>query len=92
MDKPIFMTPRGTLLKSEGVNRDIQRICEKAGVEYFSVHAFRDTFATRCIESGMQPKTLMDIMGHSDINMTFALYAHVMDDTKTEQLKAVSFY
>ena len=89
--KPVFLSPRGTLLKSEGVNRDIRTICEKAGIDYFSVHAFRDPFATRCIESGMQAKTLMDIMGHSDINMTFALYGHVMDSTKTEQLQAVSF-
>lgn len=91
IDKPIFLSPRGTLLKSEGVNRDMMRICKAAEIEYFSVHAFRDTFATRCIESGMQPKTLMDIMGHSDINMTFALYGHVLDNTKEEQLLAVNF-
>ena len=30
-------------------------------------------------------------MGHTDINMTLALYAHVMNERKKEQLKAVSF-
>lgn len=91
LDKPIFRPIRGSILKSSCVNEDIARICTAAGIERFTVHAFRDTFATRCVESGMQPKTLQEIMGHTDINMTMALYAHVMEDTKVEQLKAVNF-
>lgn len=87
----IFRSPRGNILKSSIVNEDIKRICEAAGIEKFTVHAFRDTFATRCIESGMPPKTLQDIMGHSDISMTMNLYAHCMPETKQEQLKAVNF-
>ena len=87
----IFRSPRGNILKSSIVNDDIKIICEAAGIEKFTVHAFRDTFATRCIESGMPPKTLQDIMGHSDIGMTMNLYAHCMPETKREQLKAVNF-
>lgn len=89
--KPIFRPIRGSILKSSCVNEDIARVCAAAGIERFTVHAFRDTFATRCVESGMQPKTLQEIMGHTDINMTMALYAHAMEDTKIEQLKAVNF-
>lgn len=91
MTAPVFTAPRGGFLKSECVNTDIERICKAAGLERFSVHAFRDSFATRCVEAGMQPKTLMEIMGHSDINMTLGLYAHAMDETKEMQLKAVNF-
>jgi len=87
----IFRSPRGNVLKSSPVNEDIKRICEMAGLKYFGVHAFRDTFATRCVESGMQPKTLQTIMGHSDISMTMNLYAHCMPETQQEQLKAVNF-
>lgn len=91
LNKPIFRPIRGAVLKSSCVNEDIARICKKIGIERFTVHAFRDTFATRCVESGMQPKTLQEIMGHTDISMTMGLYAHVMDETKKEQLKAVNF-
>lgn len=90
-NKPIFRPIRGKVLNGSVVNEDVKRICAEAGIERFTVHAFRDTFATRCVESGMQPKTLQEIMGHTDINMTMALYAHVMDETKTEQLRAVNF-
>ena len=92
MQETLFKAPRGGLVKPSLVNDDIKRICEKAGIDRFSVHAFRDTFATRCVESGMQPKTLQELMGHSDINMTMTLYAHVMDETKESQYSAVNFY
>ena len=73
------------------MNYDIHKYCDEAKIERFSVHAFRDTFATRCVESGLQVKTLQEIMGHTDINMTLGLYAHAMEDQKQEQLKAVNF-
>lgn len=91
MDKPVFTTPYGSILKSTNVNQDIERVCRAAGIERFTVHAFRDTFATRCVESGMQPKVLQDIMGHSDISMTMNLYAHSMEESKMDQLKVVNF-
>ena len=85
----LFKSPRGYLLSDTVVNQDIARICKAAGVQKFTAHAFRDTFATRCVESGMQPKTLQEIMGHTDIAMTMNLYAHVMEETKVSQMQAV---
>jgi len=46
-------------------------------IEHFSTHAFRHTFATRCIQQGMQPNTLKKILGHTKIAQTMDLYAHV---------------
>ena len=91
MMKPIFISPQGSLLKASSVNYDINKICKEANISRFSVHAFRDTFATRCVESGMDVKPLQEIMGHSDVTMTMGLYTHAMEETKEEQLKAVNF-
>ena len=91
MTQPVFRVPRGSFLKSSIVNTDIKMICDRVGIDKFTVHAFRDTFATRCVESGMQPKVLQEIMGHSSIKITLDLYAHAMDETKEEQLKVVNF-
>lgn len=88
----IFKTTRGGVLYNGTINNEIRKICRQAGIEGFTAHAFRDTFATRCVESGMNFKTLQTIMGHSDIRMTMNLYAHVMKDTKREELQAVNFY
>lgn len=87
----VFKSVFGHILRATSVNEEIGRICKKAGITPFTAHAFRDTFATRCVESGMNFKTLQTILGHTDIKMTMNLYAHVMQDTKREELSAVNF-
>ena len=86
---PVFRAPKGGLLGARSVKKDIDLICLDAGIDRFSAHAFRDTFATRAVESGMQPKTLQEILGHADIGITMNLYAHVMEETKRSQMAAV---
>lgn len=88
-ERPIFRAPRGGLLGARCVGKDIDQLCQAAGIERFTAHAFRDTFATRAVESGMQAKTLQEILGHADIGITMNLYAHVMEDTKRMQMAAV---
>lgn len=88
-ETPIFRAPRGGLLGARCVGKDIDLLCRAAGIERFTAHAFRDTFATRAVESGMQAKTLQEILGHADIGITMNLYAHVMEDTKRRQMAAV---
>lgn len=54
-------------------------------------HSLRHTFATRCLEKGMNIETIQKIMGHANINMTMS-YAHVLDDTlKNEASKMGNF-
>ena len=89
-EKPIFRARKGGLLGARCVKKDIDQLCAAAGIERFSAHAFRDTFATRAVESGMQAKTLQEILGHADIGITMNLYAHVMEDTKRSQMAAVN--
>jgi len=86
----VFCAPKGGLLLASNVDGDIRRLCRIAGITPFTSHAFRDTFATRAIESGMNPKTLQDILGHADIRLTMNLYCHCMDDTKQREMIRVT--
>lgn len=90
LDNPVFTLPRGGIIRPDRVNSDIKRICEKAGIEYFTCHAFRATFASRCIAAGMPVKSLMEILGHSDVQMTLGLYGHAEDEQKRSQILAVN--
>lgn len=83
-----FIRPSNT---SPCINAVIRKIEAETGkpFEHFSIHAFRDTFATRAIESGMKPKTLQKYLGHSSFKITMDLYTHVMDDTMAEEIKLV---
>ena len=87
----VFRAARNGVLNTAIIDGDIAKICEKAGIEKFTVHAFRDTFATRAAESGMEPKQLQSIIGHTDISTTMNYYVHADKDRKIEQLLAVNF-
>ena len=48
-------------------------------------HVCRHTFCSNMAKSGMNPKTLQYIMGHSDISVTLNTYTHVgFEDAKEE--------
>ena len=94
-DNLVFPSMYGRYTNLATVNRSIISILrqlKKQGVyiEHFSCHAFRDTFATRAIEQGMQPQTLKTILGHSSLAMTMDLYAHVLPNTKQEEMSRIS--
>lgn len=89
MDSLLFKAVGGGLLMATQVDRELKRICKEAGIEPFTMHAFRATFATRAIESRMNPKTLQEILGHSNFNITMSLYGHCLENTKKQEMDAI---
>lgn len=77
----IFKARERGILLATPVDRDIKRICRRCGIDIFTAHAFRDTFATRAIEQGIDPRTIQELLGHSDYGLTMNLYGHVVDTT-----------
>lgn len=59
--------------------------------EKISPHTLRHTFATRAFESGMKPKSVQYILGHSSLAMTMDLYTHVTEETKMEEMKKIKW-
>lgn len=86
----IFLNNNGNFNRSSDYCRCLKFICDRAGIEKISMHTLRHTFATRCIESGMKPKTLQKILGHSKISTTMDLYVHVTDNEKEKEMKKFS--
>lgn len=90
LDNPVFTLPKGGIIRPDRVNEDIKRICKMTDIEYFTCHAFRATFTSRCIAAGVPAKILMEILGHTDVQMTLGLYGHAEDQQKREKLLAVN--
>lgn len=64
-----------------------KRFCEDMGIGYIKFHGLRHTFATKAIESGMDTKTLSEILGHADVCITMNLYCHPSEKHKEESIK-----
>lgn len=72
-----------------------QHICEKYNRIYkiqmpkVTPHVCRHTFCSNMAKSGMNPKTLQYIMGHSDIGVTLNTYTHVGYEDAREEINRV---
>ncbi len=66
------------------------RILEKCGLRKINYHVLRHTFATRCIEAGMDVKTLSELLGHSSVSFTLNTYVHSSMETKRQQLELLN--
>ncbi len=75
-----FMEPRMYLEK-------YKQILKQAGLDSFSFHTLRHTFATRCVESGFDIKSLSEILGHASVSTTLQNYVHPSLELKKEQME-----
>lgn len=85
----VFLDKNGFPICNNTYNAVLSRYCSKKGIDRFSMHTLRHTFATRCIEGGMKPKTLQTIMGHASITITMDLYVHTTEEEKSKEMYSV---
>lgn len=66
------------------------QILKHIGISVHNFHAIRHTFATRCIEQGVDVKTLSEILGHASVNITLNTYVHSSLELKRKQIEKIS--
>jgi integrase len=76
----------------EGAALQLLGRVRRAGLadEGFTIHSLRHTFATTLADKGVHPSTAQDMLGHSDIRMTLAIYTRAtqgMQDSATAALE-----
>ena len=59
-----------------------KQLMEKLNIPKLKYHGLRHSFATRCIESNCDYKTVSVLLGHSNISTTLNLYVHPNMDQK----------
>lgn len=63
--------------------------CSLPDINY---HALRHTFATRCVEANVDVKSLSEMLGHSDVNITLNTYVHSSLEQKRIQIEKLNSY
>ena len=79
-EKQQFCEPRLMQLK-------FAKMINECEIEKANFHALRHTFATRCIEAGIDVKTLSEMLGHSDVKTTLNKYVHSSFELKQQSMK-----
>jgi len=74
----VFTTPIGTVVDPRNLNRLLDNLCLRAQVRRVRVHDLRHTCASLLLAQGVEPRVIMETLGHSHIATTMNIYAHVL--------------
>jgi integrase len=58
--------------------REFPSLLKKAGLPTVRFHDLRHTAATLLLAQGVDPRTIMETLGHSQISLTMNTYSHVL--------------
>jgi len=70
-------TSAETPINPRNLERAFKGLLKKAGLPNYRFHDLRHTFATRTLASGVDPKTVSGLLGHSTVALTLDIYTHL---------------
>ena len=76
-----------TFLNPRTYDYRFHSILKACDIPWINYHALRHTFATRCIEAGVDVKSLSEILGHGNVSITLNTYVHSSMEMKRSQLE-----
>lgn len=81
-----ILTGTNQCMEPRKLQRHLKTCMEKCNIPDVHFHTLRHTFATRCVEVGFDVKTLSEILGHANINITLNQYVHPDMNRKRENM------
>lgn len=82
----VFPSRRGTPMEPDNLRRSWSQIRRTAGLGTMRFHDLRHTCVTLLLDLGAPPHVVREVVGHSDIEVTMTIYAHVSLDEKRKAL------
>ncbi len=82
-----FLSGTNKFIEPRNYQSYFKDILKKLDLKPYKFHSLRHTFATNCINVGMDVKSLSEILGHSNINLTLKIYVHSSDKIKRKYLE-----
>lgn len=91
-DQYILTNKNGNYIEPRVMQYKFKKYLQVAGISDANFHALRHTFATRCIEAGVDVKVLSEVLGHSNVNITLDRYVHNSIDYKKDNIERFNNY
>ncbi len=88
-ESEFLITDKNKPISIRSYQRSFELLLKKLKIEHKGFHSLRHTFATRALECGMDVKTLSEILGHKNPNVTLNRYAHCMFEHKQDMMNRV---
>lgn len=88
--KGFLLTGTNEFIKPRTFEYRYHKILDDCGITSVNYHALRHTFATRCVEAGVDIKSLSEILGHGNVSVTLNTYVHSSLEMKRNQLEKLA--
>lgn len=88
--KYVFSTKDGNRKSLRDIDKIVRRVIIRAGFpkeKVYGAHALRHTFATLMLSNGVDIKIVSELLGHSNVSVTYNTYIHII---KEQKIKAIS--
>ena len=86
----VFTTSLGTPVGPRNDYRDFRRLLVQAGLRQVRLHDLRHTAASLMLAAGVNPRVVMEVLGHSQIGVTMNLYSHVAPNVSRAAVEGVA--
>lgn len=98
MARPFFASPQAFVLTGDAkrfveprtMQNRFKSYVAESGIEKANFHTTRHTFATRCVEVGFEIKSLSEILGHANVNITLNRYVHSSFELKCSNMNKLT--
>ena len=88
----VLSTKDGNPMLPRYLDRMLRKIAVAAGLpeeKIYGLHSLRHTFASRLFAAGEDVKTVSELLGHSDITITYNTYIHLINEQKRKAVHGV---
>ena len=74
--KHYILTGNEKYIEPRTYRKYFNKVLDELKIKHFNFHSLRHTFATNCISLGVDYKTVSELLGHANVNITLNLYVH----------------
>lgn len=89
--KSYILTGNDRYVEPRTMQNRFKSYVKDSGISDANFHALRRTFATRCVEVGFEIKSLSEVLGHANVNITLNRYVHSSFELKCSNMNKLSF-
>lgn len=88
--KAYILTGNDRYVEPRTMQNRFKSYVKDSGIADANFHALRHTFATRCVEVGFEIKSLSEVLGHANVNITLNRYVHSSFELKCSNMNKLS--
>ena len=86
-----LLTGKNVPMEPRTLQYQYQVLLKATGIPYRNFHVLRHTYASRCVERGVDVKSLSEMLGHTDVRTTLQVYVHSSLEHKMRVIQSICF-